>query len=128
MTKLILSLFAASCLLRADFDVQRWQFRRPVQVKEGAAVSAIVVDASIYRDSRARLNDLRIIRADSEIPYQTQTMSGSHEDVELRPILLNKAVAPHVGVQAVLALNGHSQHNRLRLMTGQKNFKETVRV
>jgi hypothetical protein len=128
MTKLILSLFAASCLLRADFDVQRWQFRRPIQVKEAAAVSAIVVDASIYRDSRARLNDLRIIRADSEIPYQMQTMSGSHEDVELPPTLLNKAVVPHVGVQAVLDLNGHSQHNRLRLMTGQKNFKETVRV
>ncbi|MBV9939963.1 MAG: DUF3999 family protein [Acidobacteriaceae bacterium] len=128
MMKLALSLLAVSCSLRADFDVQRWQFRRPIEVKETAAVAAFAVYASVYRDSRARLRDLRIIRAGSETPYQLRTMSGSHEEVELRPTLLNKAVVPQIGLQAVLDLNGHVQHNRLRLVTGQKNFKEAVRV
>lgn len=126
--KLVLSLLAVSCSLRADFDVQRWQFRRPIAIKEATAVAVISVDDSMYRDSRARLRDLRIIRAGSETPYQLRTMSGSQEEVELRPTLLNKAIVPHVGLQAVLDLNGHRQHNRLRLATGQRNFKEKVRV
>lgn len=126
--KLVLSLLAISCSLRADFDVQRWQFRRPIEMKEAAAVAVISVDDSMYRDSRARLRDLRIIRAGSETPYQLRTMSGSQEEVELRPTLLNKAVVPSVGLQAVLDLNGNRQHNRLRLATGQRNFKETIRV
>ena len=128
MTKLVLSILAAPCLLRADFDVQSWQFRRPIQVKEAVTISRFVADNSMYRDSHARLRDLRIIRAGLETPYQLLVMSGTHEEVELRPTLLNKAVVPHVGVQAVLDLKGHSQHNRLRIVTGQKNFKEIVRV
>ena len=128
MTKLILSLLAASCLLRADFDVQRWQFRRPIEVGEPAAIAAIILDTDVYRGSRARLRDLRIIRASAETPFQLRTMSGSQEQIELRPMLLNKAVLPQVGLQAVLDLNGHPRHNRLRLVTGQRNFKETVRI
>jgi Protein of unknown function (DUF3999) len=128
MMKLVLSLLAVAYLLRADFDVQRWESRRLIQVQDGVAVSAIVLDALVYRHSRSRLNDLRIIRADSEVPYQLQAMFGSQEEVELRPTLLNKAVTSRAGVQAVLDLNGHSPHNRLRLITGQKNFKEAVRV
>jgi hypothetical protein len=128
MMKFVLSLIAASCLLRADFDVQQWQFRRPIQVKEATAVSEFAADTSVYRDSRAQLRDLRIIHAGSETPYRLQVMSGSHSEVELRPTMLNKVAVPHIGVQAVLDLNGHSQHNRLRIVTGQKNFKEVVRV
>ena len=93
-----------------------------------AAVSSFAADANVYRGSRARLRDLRIIRAGLETPYRLQVMSGSQEEEELRLMLLNKAAAPHVGVQAVLDLNGYPQHNRVRIATGQKNFKETMRV
>src|SRR5947209_8705378 len=98
MTKLILSLLTVSCLLRADFDVQRWESRRLIQVEKGAAVSTVALDALVYRHSRARLNDLRVIRDGSEIPYQLQTLFGSHEEMELRPTLLNKGMTPRVGV------------------------------
>ncbi len=128
MTKLVLSLLAVSCLLRADFNGQHWQFRTPIQVKEKAAISMFTVDGSVYRNSHARLSDLRIIRNGSETPYQLQALSGRQEEVELRPALLDKAVAAHTGLQAVLDLKGHQQHNRLRIVTGQSNFRETVRV
>jgi hypothetical protein len=128
MTKLILSLLAVSWLLRADFDGQHWQFRRSIQVREKAAISAFTVDASVYRDSRAQLNDLRIICSGLETPYQIQTLSGKQQEMELLPAMLDKAVIAHAGLQAVLDLKGHQQHNRLRIVTGQSNFRETVRV
>jgi Protein of unknown function (DUF3999) len=126
--KLALSLFAAASLLRADFDPQHWQTRTPVVVKQPAPVSAIVIDPAVYRVSRARLRDLRIVRAGAEVPYRVEVLSARHEQIEFQPAILNKTAVPNAGVQAVLDLNGHPAHNRLRITTTQHNFKEAVRI
>lgn len=128
MIKLILSFWAASCLLYADFDVQRWQFQRPIQVRSAAPVAMFTVDQGVYRSSTARLQDLRIVQNGAEIPYELQVLAGTQEETELATAILDKTVNPRAGLQAVLDLSGHAQHNRLRLSTGQKNFKEKVKV
>jgi hypothetical protein len=126
--KLVLSLFAAACLLRADFDPQHWRTRMPIAVKQPAPVSAIVIDPNVCRASRASLRDLRIVRAGVEVPYRFKILSALREQIELRPAILNKAAIPNTGVQAVLDLNGHPAHNRLRIATTRRNFKELVRI
>jgi len=131
--KLVLSLFAAACLLRADFDPQHWRTRMPIAVKPPAPVSAIVVDPNVCSASSATLRDLRIVRAGVEVPYRFEILSALREQIELQPAILNKAAVPNSGVQvvldlAVLDLNGHPAHNRLRIATAQRNFKETVRI
>ncbi|HMJ60744.1 MAG TPA: hypothetical protein VK493_03235, partial [Bryobacteraceae bacterium] len=125
--KLVLSLFAAAGLLRADFDPQHWRTRMPIAVKPPAPVSAIVVDPAVCRASSATLRDLRIVRAGVEVPYRFEILSALREQIELQPAILNKAAVPNSGVEAVLDLNGHPSHNRLRISTTQHNFKETVR-
>ena len=126
--KLVLSLFAAACVLRADFDPQHWRTRMPIAVQQPAPLSAIVIDPNVCRSSSARLRDLRIVRAGVEVPYRFEILSALREQIELQPAILNKAAVPNIGVQAVLDLNGHPAHNRLRIATAQHNFKETVRI
>jgi Protein of unknown function (DUF3999) len=126
--KLLLSLFAGACLLRADFDPTHWQTRTPIALKGPAPVSAIVLDPAVCRASLASLRDLRIVRAGVEVPYRFEILSAAREQIELQPRMLNKTAVPNTGVQAVLDLNGHPSHNRLRISTTQHNFKETVRI
>jgi uncharacterized protein DUF3999 len=126
--KLLLSLFAAACLLRADFDPRHWQTRMPIAVKQPAPVSAIVLDPSVCRVSRATLHDLRIVRAGIEVPYRFEILSASRRQIEFQPAILNQAAIPNIGVRAVLDLNGHPTHNRLRIATTQRNFKEAVHI
>jgi uncharacterized protein DUF3999 len=118
----------AACLARADFDPQHWQTRMPITVKQAGGVSAVVVDAAVYRASRAALRDLRIVHAGVEAPYRLRILSARREQTELQPALLNKAASPNAGVEAVLDLKGHPAHNRLRIATAQHNFKENVRI
>jgi len=126
--RLILSLLAVSSCLEAAFDAQRWEFRRSVHIGRPAAISTVVVDTELYRASRARLADLRILRDNAEIPYVLETLAGSREQNELRPAVLNKSVVPSVGVQATLDLKGHPEHDRLRISSNRSNFRQRVRI
>lgn len=85
MRRLLLSFISAANLVRADFDIQHWEFRRTIEIKQPAPVSAMVIDASVYRASRAGLNDLRIIRNGVEVPYRLRTLPGQREELEFYP-------------------------------------------
>ena len=126
LSNVILACVALSA--RADFDPSHWQFRRAIPANKPAAVASVAIDLPIYQGSRARLNDLRILRDTSETPYVVRTLSGSREEREWKPVLLNKSAVPVTGVQATLDLNSHPAHNRLRIATRQKNFKQRVRI
>ena len=129
MTKLLLSGLACCSLLTADFSGSAWKTRRPLSVlTPGAAVSEFVVDGALYRDSAANLDDLRILRDQTETPYVIQVLNGTRQTLEPAANILNKAYVPGSGVQAILDLKGHPEHNRLRIGTALHNFKETVRV
>jgi uncharacterized protein DUF3999 len=127
MTRILLSLLAGGAMLRADFNPAHWQARRPITLDRPAAVASFVVDFAMYQGSRARLNDILVLRDASETPYLIRTLSGSREERELKPALLNKGVAGN-GLEATLDLGGHPTHNRLRVATHQKNFKQRVRI
>ncbi len=121
-------LFAAAFLARGDFNPQDWQTRIPITVKQPGTVAAVVAGTAVYKASQAGLKDVRIVRAGAEIPYRLQVLTARQEQSELQPVMLNKAAVPNDGVQAVLDLNGHPAHNRLRIATTLHNFKETVRI
>ena len=118
----------AACMARGDFNAQDWQVRIAIDVKQPGAVAAIVVSPAVYKASRAALRDLRIVRAGSEIPYRLRTLSAQRQQIELQATLRNKTAVPNAGVEAVLDLNGHPAHNRVRIATPKHNFKETIRV
>jgi hypothetical protein len=128
MTKLLLSGLACCSLLTADFSAAAWRYRRVLTLPLPSPVSEFTVDSTLYRDSAANLDDLRILRNDAETPYVVLTLSGSRQNVEPPATILNKAWIPGTGVQAILDLKGHAEHNRLRIATPLHNFKENVRV
>src|SRR5690349_17984907 len=119
--------FTAAFLARGDFNPQDWQTRIPITVKQPGTVAA-VAGTAVYKASQAGLKDVRIVRAGVEIPYHLQILTARQQQSEMQPVVLNKAAAPNEGVQAVLDLNGHPTHNRLRIATTLRNFKETVRI
>ncbi|HEY6990549.1 MAG TPA: DUF3999 family protein [Bryobacteraceae bacterium] len=121
-------LFAAAFLARGDFNLQDWQTRIPITVEQPGAAVAVAAGTAVYKASQAELKDVRIVRAGVEIPYRLQVLTARQEQIELQPAVLNKAAVPNEGVEAVLDLNGHPSHNRLRIATALRNFKETVRI
>jgi hypothetical protein len=115
-------------MLCADFSVDAWHYRRSLTVSQPAPISEFPIDATLYRNSAANLDDLRILKNNSETPYVIVTLAGSHNSIERPAAILNKAYVPGAGVQAILDLKSNHEHNRLRIATHLHNFKENVRV
>jgi hypothetical protein len=128
MIKLLLSGLACCALVTADFNAPAWPYRRPLTVSLPTPVSEFTVDAALYRDSAANLEDLRILRNQTETPYVIVALAGSRQTTEPPAVIVNKAWVPGSGLQATLDLKGHAEHNRLRIVTALHNFKETVLV
>ena len=124
----LLSLVASSALLHAGFDARHWRSRQPLTVTEQARVYSVPLAAEFYRAAQPGFDDLRLIHDGAEVPYVLETLTGAEEEQELRPRILDRAVAPRAGLQLTLDLGRPLLHNRLRIATELKNFRIKVRV
>jgi hypothetical protein len=127
MTRLLFSFLACAAIARADFDPAHWQLRRTITLESPQAVATFAVDQTLYRGSLDRLTDIRILRDGKETAYLVRTLSGSSEQREFRPTILNKSVSA-TGLEATLDLGGRQTHNHLTIVTNQTNFKQRVRI
>lgn len=112
----------------ADFSAANWQFRRPIQIQGAVSIATVKIDPIIYRSSAARLADLRVLRDSVERPYVLETLRGTANETELQPRIVNKSVVSNSGLQLTLDLGAPAAHNRLRLTTTERNFKQRVRI
>lgn len=128
MTRLVLSLLAASVLLRADFDPARWQWRHRLPVPGSPGPYAVGFETQVYRAARADFADVRIVRDGAEVPYVLEILSGGVEVREFRPQILDIGVVPGAGLQLTLDLGRSLHHNRLRLSTGETSVRQYIRV
>jgi hypothetical protein len=126
MRRLVFSLLVCAGAVLADFNVQQWAFRVPVTV--GGTISEFTVGPEIYRYSAARLSDLRIVRDGVEVPYVMKRLDGDLRLSEHSVEIVNKEFSKGTGVRAVLDLQGHEKHNRLRIVTREQNFQQAVVV
>jgi hypothetical protein len=110
-----------------DFP-RRWQYRSPLLVQRTNQLSTVVLDRGVYAHSRSDLADLRVVRATTEIAYILETLSGSVEDAEYRPEVVNKAVIPRRGLEMTLETRGGNKHSRLRISSDETNFQTKVRI
>ena len=126
-----LGLACLSLLPGAGFESTHWKFQAPVRVLETGRLCVIPFDRTLYARMRQDLGDPRIVKDGEEIPYLIETLSGSVRERECRPAMLNKSVAPDTGVQITLdvaSCKEEPQHSRLRLSTGEINFRQKVRI
>src|SRR5436190_11503406 len=96
--------FSAALLPGAPFDTAPWKYRAPVQAPEPGRICVIPLDRTLYSRMRQDLADLRIVKAGEEAPYVIDTMTGSLEERECRPDLVNRSAAARSGVQVTLDL------------------------
>lgn len=126
---LFLSLLLSAALARADFNPKDWHSRWPLAVSPGMSVSEFIVGPDIFRHSSARLSDLRIIRGDaSEVPYTIRLLAGEVQQAERSALVRDKSWTKGKGVQAIFDLKDQAEHNRLRIVTPERNFKQAVIV
>ena len=126
MTRLLLSLFAASAIARADFDPARWQFRRNIAIAKPAPVASFTVDRSLYQGSRAQLADLRIVHDQKETPYIIRELEVTDET----PLVPAISQETNTHTTLVLADTGFEglPHDRVQLVIDPGQFYRSVKV
>jgi len=129
MTRRLLSLLLFSVPAMQALDTTRWQSQAAIQVPPGSAgIATVKLTREIYVRSRAGLADLRVVRGGDEVPYLIDVRRGTVEFREIEPPVINQSVAPGRGLQLTLDLGSHFKHSRVRLSTGETNFKQKVRI
>src|ERR1700694_839166 len=126
MTRLLLSLFAAGAIARADFDAARWQFRRSIAIAKPAPVASFTVDRSLYQGSRAQLADLRIVHDQKETPYVLRELEVPDE-TPLVPSISQKTNTHTTLVIADAGFQG-LPHDRVQLVIDPGQFYRSVKV
>ncbi len=126
--RLLLSLLLIAPLLRADFDPLHWRFKREISVRAPWPAANFSIDRQLYLGLAPDQADLRIVRDGTEVPYEITTLNDSSTETELHPPILNQGVIPGTGVQITLELAYPVEHNRLRISTPEKNFRQRVRI
>src|SRR5438132_699760 len=126
----LLSLLLFPALASAlDMDTSRWQYQAPIETPPGSiGIAAARLTRDIYVRSQPNLGDLRVTRESDDVPYLIETRSGTVEDAEVEPAVLDKSVVPGHGLQLTLDLGHPSRHSRLRISTTETNFRQRVRV
>jgi hypothetical protein len=128
MKRTVLSFLCFAALARADFDPAHWQFRRMATAGEAQQVSVLPLDRTVYEGARTDLADLRLVEDGREVSYVVESLAGSVEQTELRPQILDCSVVPGAGLELTLDLGRAARHNRLRIATGETNFRVKVRI
>ena len=126
----LLSLLLFPALASAlNMDTSRWQYQTSIETPPSSiGIAAARLTRDIYIRSQPNLGDLRVTRESDEVPYLIETRSGTVEDAEVEPAMLDKSVVPGHGLQLTLDLGHPSRHSRLRFSTTETNFRQKVRV
>src|SRR5581483_6988950 len=128
MKRLVLSFLLAGAALHADFDAVHWKLRRPITIAPSGPTSSFAIDPSVYRGATSAGADLRIVHDGAETPYACTTLSGASRETELHPTLIDQGYVPGTGVRVALDVQRQGQHNRVRLSTFERNFRQRVRI
>jgi uncharacterized protein DUF3999 len=126
MIRLLLSLFAAGAIARADFDPARWQFRRSIAIVHPMPVGSFTVDRSLYQGSRAQLADLRIVHDQKETPYVLPELEVPDE-IPLVPSISQETNTHTTLVIADAGFQG-LPHDRVQLVIDAGQFYRSVKV
>jgi hypothetical protein len=116
-------------VVAAGLDTTRWQYKAPIQLpSDSSGIVAAHLTRDIYVRSRPDLADLRLVRGGEEVPYLIEARRGATENREFEPMVIDQSVVPGRGLQLTLDLGGHSKHTRVRIATGETNFRQKVRI
>src|SRR4029079_19091858 len=90
--------------------------------------ASVNVVCDVTAGSRADLADLRVSRDGEEVPFVLETVAEVTGRAERVAEIFNQSVIPAVGLRLTLRLPGDIKHNTVRIETGERNFRQSVRV
>lgn len=111
--------------LAADFQPEKWKFRRPVAVAPGSGLAAVAVDRATYLAAQTGLGDLRVLRGAEEVPYLIESRTGSTESNPVRAEILDKGAGAG-GLSLILAFEKLARHSEITVETPLRNFRHPV--
>jgi hypothetical protein len=120
---LLLALWAAA----APFDASEWRFRRAITPAAEKGLVAVRLDRTVYRHWRPGGADLRVVRQGETIPYVLQTLRGAGGEKAIAVQVLDRGSADG-RLEFTLDTGRRMPHNRVRIATGERNFRQKVRV
>src|ERR1041385_8775074 len=118
----------AAGIATAAFTPSAWRYRKRIPLTAGDALAVVKLDREVYTRARDDLADLRVLRDGDEIPYLLETLTATSQQREQRAEVLDQSVMPGTGLEFTLRLGGSFKHNRVRLETGERNFRQAVRI
>jgi hypothetical protein len=111
----------------AAFSPSAWKFRKPLPADPAKPLIAVRLDTSVYVAARPDLGDVRIVHNGQEMPFVLEQLTGKEESREVQAEVLDKS-AGAAGLQVTLSAGAGAKHNRVRIETTQKNFRESAIV
>ena len=120
-------------LAYADFSLQDWRYSKPVTLPPltgGEQLVEATLDRDVFEGSAPGQVDLRLVEADGrEVAYQLVVERGGAQEESLQGKVRDLGHVPGQYSSFVVDLGREGQlHNRVKILTGSKNFQRVVRV
>lgn len=117
----------------ADFDINRWEYYKQVNISDNTAskYAEVLIDKDVYCNSQAFPSDLRIISdRNIEIPYVLITKASKTDEMaSYTPQILNKSIVSGKYGILILDMGKSGQiNNRMTLDTSSQNFMYRVEI
>ena len=136
----LLGIFLAALLwlpllavVSADFSFKEWRYSKPVTFPSllgGEELVEVDLDRHIFEGSAPGQVDLRLVEAGGrEVAYQLVVERGGTREESLQGKVRDLGHVPGQHSSFVVDLGRDGQlHNRVKILTGSKNFQRVVRV
>lgn len=125
MIRLLLSFLSITAIARADFDPERWQFRRRITIAMPAPLVSVAIDGLVYKGSRGQLADIRVVRDQIETPYIIRRQD--RDEFSVSPMIANESNARTTLLTADVGFEG-LPHDRVQLLVDPGQFYRNVEV
>ena len=123
-------LLALSTRARASVDPSLFTERRPITGVQGPGLYHAEVDPALYRASRDRLQDLRIVAPDGvEIPFFVRDLADATPVAQEHTAMVDPVELPGGGCRATFDLGRVGRgHSEIRLSIDGQNFLRSTLV
>ena len=117
----------------ADFSFKEWRYFKPITFpppQGGEELVEVTLDRDVFEGSPPGQVDLRLVEADGrEVAYQLVVERGGAREESLQGRVRDLGHVPGQHSSFVVDLGREGQlHNRVKILTGSKNFQRIVRV
>ncbi len=116
----------AAGLLHGDFAASAWKVHREI-LGSATGLASIKFDRAIYAAASPTFSDLRVLHDGGELPYILEIAADSETLSRRTGMVVDRAIRDG-NLELVYDLGQVVPHNRLRIDTERRNFRQRVKI